>query len=58
MKEKLVSELRLALQNSSDSKIRETSGQFFKKGEEALVYGVKTAEVNRIAKDFRKQLLV
>ena len=56
MKHGLVGEIRLALQESSDIKIRETSSRFFKKGEEALVYGIKTAEVNQIAKDFRKQI--
>lgn len=56
MKEKLIGELRLALQNSSDIKIRESSSRFFKKGEEPLVYGVKTAEVNKIAKEFCKQI--
>ena len=56
MKEKLIGELRLALQNSSDSKIRDSSSRFFKKGEEALVYGVKTAEASKIAKEFWKQI--
>lgn len=56
MKEKLIEELRLALRNSSDIRIRESSSRFFKKGEEPLVYGVKTAEVNKIAKEFCKQI--
>lgn len=56
MKEKLINDLRLALKNSSDNKTRETSSRFFKKGEEALVYGVKTAEANKIAKEFCKQI--
>jgi 3-methyladenine DNA glycosylase AlkD len=56
MKEKLIGELRQELQNSSDSKIRESSSRFFKKGEQALVYGVKTAVVNKIAKEFCKQI--
>ena len=56
MKEKLIGELRLALQNSSDIAIRESSGRFFKEGEEPLVYGIKTAEVNKIAMEFYKQI--
>ncbi|MGS2761399.1 DNA alkylation repair protein [Sinomicrobium sp. M5D2P9] len=56
MKEKRVREIRQALKNSSDSKTRESSSRFFKQGEEALVYGVKTAEVRKIAKEFYKQL--
>ena len=56
MKEKLIDELRLTLQNSSNSKIRESSSRFFKQGEEPLVYGVRTAEANKIAKEFCKQI--
>ena len=56
MKKNLVGEIRLALQKSSDSEIREASSRFFKKGEEALVYGVKTAEAGKIAKEFWKQI--
>lgn len=56
MNNKLVGEIRLALQEKSDSKIRQTSSRFFKKGEEALVYGIKTAEVNQIARHFHKQI--
>ena len=49
MKEKIIRDLRLALQNKADVQTRNSSNRFFKKGEEALVYGVKTAEVNKIA---------
>ncbi len=56
MKEKLLTQIRLALTNSSDTKKRTSSSRFFKKGEEALIYGVKTEEVNQIAREFRKQL--
>ncbi len=56
MKEALLNEIRLVLRNNSDNKILESSSRFFKKGEEALVYGVKTAEVNKIAKGFYRQL--
>lgn len=53
MKEKLIADLRGALQNKADIKTRNASGRFFKKGEAAMVYGVKTAEVANIAKEFR-----
>jgi 3-methyladenine DNA glycosylase AlkD len=48
----LIDEIRLALKNNADIKTRNSSSRFFKKGEEALVYGVKTAEVSKIAKRF------
>lgn len=56
MKEKLINEIRQALKNSSDRKTLESSSRFFKKGEAALVYGVKTAEVRKIGKEFYTQL--
>lgn len=56
MKEKWIHEIRQALKDKSDRKTRESSDRFFKKGEEALVYGVKMAEVGKIAKEFSKQL--
>ncbi len=56
MKETLLNEIRQALRNSSDSKMLESSSRFFKKGEEALVYGVKNAEVNKIGKEFYGRL--
>ncbi|HLV30418.1 MAG TPA: DNA alkylation repair protein [Chitinispirillaceae bacterium] len=56
MKEKLIDELRLVLQNNADNQTRISSCRFFKKGEEALVYGVKMAEVTKIAKEFLKQI--
>jgi len=56
MLDTLLIEIRKTLRSSSDSKVIESSGRFFKKGEEALVYGVKTAQVNRIAKEFCRQL--
>lgn len=56
MKSKLLSELRQKLTENSDSRTREVSSRFFKKGEEALVYGVKNAEVNYIAKEYLKQI--
>lgn len=56
MKEELMDSIRLALQNNADTKTRNNASRFFKKGEEALVYGVKTAEVIKIAKEFIKQI--
>ncbi|MDN3689199.1 DNA alkylation repair protein [Cyclobacterium jeungdonense] len=56
MKEELMDSIRLALQNNADTKTRNNASRFFKKGEEALVYGVKTAEVIKIAKEFNKQI--
>ncbi|WP_028297348.1 DNA alkylation repair protein [Olivibacter sitiensis] len=55
MKEKFIKELRTALLNNADLATRKSSSRFFKKGDEALVYGVKTAEANKIAKEFWKQ---
>lgn len=56
MKEKLLSELRLALQDSSDEKTRESTSRFFKEGEQPLVYGVRTAEAKKIAKEFCRRV--
>ena len=56
MKERLLSEIRLALKNRADIERRNSSNRFFKSGEEALVYGVKFAEVNNIAKEFAKRI--
>jgi 3-methyladenine DNA glycosylase AlkD len=56
MKDKLINDLRLALNNSADYKIRESSSRFFKKGEEVQVYGIKTAQANIITKEFCKQI--
>src|SRR5690606_31768819 len=56
MKEKLISEMRMALQSSTDLQTKNTSRRFFKPGEEALVYGVKSAEVKQIAKAYSKQI--
>lgn len=54
MKKTLINEIRQTLKNVSDRKISESSGRFFKKGEEALVYGVKMAEVRIIGKEYYK----
>ena len=56
MKEELMGKIRLALQNNADIKTRNNASRFFKKGEEALVYGVKTAKVTKIAREFNQQL--
>jgi len=37
-------------------KTQESSSRFFKKGEKALVYGVKTAEANKIAKEYWRKI--
>ena len=52
----VVDEIRQALRECSDQKTLETSKRFFKKGEEALVHGVKTTEVRRIGKAYFQQV--
>ncbi len=52
----LLGELRKALKEKIDPKTRDTSHRFFKKGEAARVYGIKTVEVRKIGKAFYKQL--
>lgn len=52
MKEKLIDELRFALQNNADIETRKSLSRFFKKGEEALIYGVKNPEVKKYQKNF------
>lgn len=56
MKNSIVSGIRQALIDCSDEITRKSSGRFFKEGEGALVYGVKTAEVNKIGKEFYKEI--
>jgi 3-methyladenine DNA glycosylase AlkD len=56
MQEKLISELRMVLQSKADLQTKNTSSRFFKPGEEALVYGVKSAEVRQIAKKYSQQI--
>jgi 3-methyladenine DNA glycosylase AlkD len=56
MKQELLKEIRLNLQQCADDSIRESSDRFFKKGEKALVYGVGTTEVRKIAKEFGARL--
>ncbi len=56
MKEKVLTEIRGQLNEKSDSKRIESSKRFFRDGEEALVHGVKMAEVNRIGKEFYRRI--
>lgn len=56
MNEELLKEIRLALQYSAETHTRKSLTRFFKPGEEALTYGVKTAETNKIAKELCKKL--
>ncbi len=54
MKNKILSEIRQALKNGADEKVRESSVKFFK--EDILVYGLKSAAVGKIAKTFWKSV--
>ncbi len=56
MKEKIIAEIRKALQQSIDEKALESSKRFFKEGEQALVHGVRSADVRKIGKAFYKQI--
>lgn len=56
MKERIVAEIRLALTNCADEQVRESSNRFYKEGEKALVYGVKTGEVGKIGKTFYSRI--
>ena len=48
--EKILEQIRQTLINGADEKTRVSSNRFFKEGETAKVYGVKTAKVDKIAK--------
>jgi len=54
--QKILSEIRKTLRNSSDEKTREGFSRFFKKGEEALFYGVKSIEIRRIGNAYKTQI--
>ncbi len=54
--QKVVTEIRSVLKSSSDEKTKEMSNRFFKKGEEALVYGIKSVEIHKIGKLFYKKV--
>ena len=56
MKEKLLTEIRQALQSSADPQAKTTSARFFKPGEAALVYGVKNAEATKIIREYLKRI--
>jgi 3-methyladenine DNA glycosylase AlkD len=56
MKKKIIAEVRQALKDNADKKTSESSNRFFKKGEEALVYGVRMTEVSKIGKEFYKHI--
>jgi 3-methyladenine DNA glycosylase AlkD len=56
MKEKLLTEIRQALQSSADPQAKATSARFFKPGEAALVYGVKNAEATKIIREYLKRI--
>ena len=62
MNNNILPQIRQTLANSANATTAAASGHFFKEGEAAKVYGVKTAEVRKIAKagllqikDFTKQ---
>ncbi len=56
MSSPIVNAIRKALQDSASEENRQASNRFYKKGEEALVHGVKNAAVRSIAKEFLKQI--
>lgn len=56
MNENLIGEIRQTLIDSSDKKTLESSKRYFKKGEEALVYGVNTAVVRTIGKSYYNKI--
>jgi len=58
MKQNFSEKLRLALIEKANIETRNSSSRFFKKGEEALVYGVKSAETVKIAKEFRNLIKI
>lgn len=47
----IISDIRQALTESIDPKALASSARFFKEGEAAKVYGVRNAEVNKMAKE-------
>lgn len=56
MPTQILHEIRQALAQSSDIAMRNSSRRFFKKGEEALVYGVGTSKVRAIAKSYAARI--
>ncbi len=53
MNNSLLNDLRNSLRNMSDEKVRESGLRFFK--EPVNMYGIKSADVTRIAKEYRKK---
>jgi hypothetical protein len=49
MENQIVEDIRRALEDSIDKKALASSKHFYKEGEEAKVYGVRMAEVGKIA---------
>ncbi len=56
MVENIVKEVRQKLQDNSSREARESAERFFKQGEKALVYGVKSPVVRKLSKDYYKQI--
>jgi 3-methyladenine DNA glycosylase AlkD len=54
--DKLISNVRQKLIEKTDSKTRETTKRYFKEGEQAITYGVKTVETRKIGKDFCRHI--
>jgi 3-methyladenine DNA glycosylase AlkD len=55
-KENILAQIRQTLTERIDAKTLATSSRYFKEGEAAKVYGVKTADVHKIAKTFFQQI--
>ncbi|WP_419869832.1 DNA alkylation repair protein [Chryseobacterium sp. CT-SW4] len=55
-KEELITQLRTILQQNADAGTLASSSRFFKEGERAQLYGVKTGLVNKIGKDFYSRI--
>ena len=56
MKEKIITEIRLALRGCVDEKILKSSSRYFKEGEVPLVYGVGMKKVGIIGKEFYNRI--
>lgn len=56
MNQQILSDLRQTLKDSADPKTFETSKRFYKEGEQALVYGIRMGLINKIGKEFYKQI--
>lgn len=55
MKE-IITEIREVLKSCVDEKTLKSSSRYFKEGEEPLTYGVKVVDVNKIGKEFYKEI--